>query len=902
GGFALGGSVAVTTVNGDVTTSVAPTTAKTWSVRDLTVAAQDSSSVVSIAGALGVGLDFGGVGAAFGTITSNRSITSTINGPVSITASGLVQVTAGSVKPVGAGTDNAYLDAAIDGLGDDAFSQDDNALDKTDLRSQMVNITAAGGGSKMVGIGFNLAYTEVDREISAKVTGGATLTLTNDETTTITNGETGQTKGLLVKADDASGIVVVSVGAAGAVGPDSPIAVAVAGSVAYSNIDSSVIAEVGTATINLQNEADLGVLARNDADIVAVALGASVAIGGALGGGAVGFSAAVNKVSGEVGARLSGTVTASGGAKTNNIYVDAENTAGIVSVSLAAAIAGTHGAVSFAGGGAGSGNTIAGATYAVVSGATISGADDMKVNADGEADITAVVVGIAVSVTAGDKGSLSFALGIAAANNVTTGLNRTIAGLSDTSDYVVAARVADSSVVLEGALAVDAVADQAIRAVVLAASVAVAAFSGFGLSAAGAGAGAGNDGSTSAMAEVSGSSSAHQVVANGIHVEALNLSRITAVIGSAAVAVAFGGGTNVALSIAVGVSVNEIDAKTVARITGFSAAGALDAGSGALEILAKTERGGDRLDISSTSVAASVAIAAGGATGIALAGGGANSINTVTGETKAELSNIGAGTAGTVTVSALNRIDIDANVVVVAAGVGAAGSGGAGAAAIGGVYVSNTVGSSSDAFDVRASVADARMTVAGAMAVTASNTSTIFANGDAVAAAMALSSDVAASGAGAGAGVYNKVYVNTAASVSRTNGPVGGLNTMLQVASLGVTATDNADIEAVAVGAAVSVAIGGTAMAAGISIGVAIAENTVGSSVLAEIKDGALAADQMIVAGTAASGNTAATGGNITVTADNDATVHGIAVAASVAAGAGLFGGLALSGAGAAVH
>ncbi|MEC7961879.1 MAG: hypothetical protein VX201_01275, partial [Pseudomonadota bacterium] len=236
GGFALGGSVAVTTVNGDVTTSVAPTTAKTWSVRDLTVAAQDSSSVVSIAGALGVGLDFGGVGAAFGTITSNRSITSTINGPVSITASGLVQVTAGSEKPVGAGTDNAYLDAAIDGLGDDAFSQDDNALDKTDLRSQMVNITAAGGGSKMVGIGFNLAYTEVDREISAKVTGGATLTLTNDETTTITNGETGQTKGLLVKADDASGIVVVSVGAAGAVGPDSPIAVAVAGSVAYSNI------------------------------------------------------------------------------------------------------------------------------------------------------------------------------------------------------------------------------------------------------------------------------------------------------------------------------------------------------------------------------------------------------------------------------------------------------------------------------------------------------------------------------------------------------------------------------------------------------------------------------------------------------------------------------------------
>ena len=899
GGFALGGSVAVTTIEGNVTAAVAPTSAKTWNVRNLTVSAQESSTVVSIAGAVAIGLSYGGVGAAFGTITSDRSILSSVNGPVTVNASGHVQVTAGSRMPVGAGTDNAYLDSALDGLGDDAFSQDDNTLDKSDLRSQMINITAAFGGSKMVGIGFNLAYTEVDREIKASVSGGAVFNLSNNDTTAIIDGEAGQTKGLLVKADDASGIVVVSVGAAAAIGPDQAVAIAVAGSVAYSNIDSSVIAEIGVATVNLQNNADLGVLARNDSEIIAVAIGAAAAIGGTTVGGAVGFSAAVNKISGEVGARLSGNVTATGGAKTNNIFVDSENSALIVAVSLAAAVAATTGAVALAGGGAGSGNIIAGATYAVVSDATILNADAMSVNAHGTATITAVVVGIAVSVTAGSSGGVSFSLGISAASNETEGLDRVIVGLPAGSGYAVAARVADSSVVLDGALAVDARSDNTITAVVLAASVAVAASGGFGLSAAGAGAGAGNYGASRVLAEIVGSNSGDRTVAQGIHVGALNLSKITAVIGSAAVAVAVGGGTNVAISIAIGISVNSIYASTVARISGFSAAAALDAKTGALEVIAETERGGEMLEINATSVAASVAVAAGGATGIALAGGGANSINDIRGMTLAELSNIGAGRAGSVMIKALNKIDIDANVVVIAVGVGAAGGGGAGAAAIGGVYVSNEVGTKDDAFDVIAKVADARMTVLGDMSVTATNSSDIFANGDAIAAAVAVSSDVAGALSGAGAGVYNDIYVNTRAEVSRTSGPVGGLNTMLTVRSLSVAAKDTADIEAIAVGASVAVGVGGTAVGVAISIGVAIAKNTVSNSVIAELKDGVLGADQMVVAGVA---GVPASGGNITVVADNDATVFGTAIAASVAASFGLLGGVAVSGAGASVH
>ena len=74
------------------------------------------------------------------------------------------------------------------------------------------------------------------------------------------------------------------------------------------------------------------------------------------------------------------------------------------------------------------------------------------------------------------------------------------------------------------------------------------------------------------------------------------------------------------------------------------------------------------------------------------------------------------------------------------------------------------------------------------------------------------------------------------------------MNTMLTVRSLSVAATDNADIEAIAVGASVAVGVGGTVVGVAISIGVAIAKNTVSNSVIAELKDGALGADQMVVA------------------------------------------------------
>ena len=197
----------MTELYGEVKVTSAPTAAKSWNVADLTVSAQESSSITSIAGAVGVGLGYGGVGAAFGFIDNSRSVTTLLSGSLSIASSGHVLVTAGS-RLVGDPT-NSYRAEAIAGLPDDAFDQSD--VDKGgDMNAQMVNIAVAVGGSKMVGIGFNIAKTSINRTISARVASGVSVTLNNDDGDQLAGGVAGQSRGLTVSADDASSIVVVS--------------------------------------------------------------------------------------------------------------------------------------------------------------------------------------------------------------------------------------------------------------------------------------------------------------------------------------------------------------------------------------------------------------------------------------------------------------------------------------------------------------------------------------------------------------------------------------------------------------------------------------------------------------------------------------------------------------------
>ncbi|WP_181247751.1 beta strand repeat-containing protein, partial [Cereibacter changlensis] len=215
GGFALGGSVATTTLGGATSVSASATSAQGWTVKNLTISAIDSSAITSVAGAVGIGLDYGGVGAAVGVVSNSRDVKATLKGPLTIDASGRMQVSAGSQGPSVAPT-SPWRGMAFAGLGDDAFTQ---AKDGTgaallskedDAKAQIVNVAAAIGGSKMVAVGFNLALTQIDRDVTASVGSGVTVNLSSTDATVAE----GLSPGLAIDARDATGIVTVSVGAA----------------------------------------------------------------------------------------------------------------------------------------------------------------------------------------------------------------------------------------------------------------------------------------------------------------------------------------------------------------------------------------------------------------------------------------------------------------------------------------------------------------------------------------------------------------------------------------------------------------------------------------------------------------------------------------------------------------
>ena len=900
GNFALGGSIAVTELNGATTVNADPdvtagSSNKAWNVNNLTVSAQEGSSVVSFAGTIGVASNVG-IGAALGFVTSNRNVSTSISGDLTITTTGHTAITAGSQLPAGA-TANSEVTTAFNNLPDEAFADSDPATDDSGLsrtstaNSQIVNIGVAASGSRSNAFGFNLGKTSIDRDITASV-GSGVIVNANTSSTADIDAETARDSGFEVSANDKTSIVSVAVGAGIVPGAGSPTTLAIAGSVALNDIDTKVEAKVlSGATINLTNHADLLVGTTNEAKIISIALGAAVSVGGAesRGSGGVGFSAAVSTIETETASVLNGTVT---GTSNNAVFVTADNESVIVNVSIAAAVATQAGAaVSVAGGGAGSGAFIKGATYALVENASVT-TGNMMVSAENDAEIRSVVLAVAVSIAAGQQGA-AVSIGVGIANNETNGITGLPTAFSGHDGFLTAALIKDSIVDLSGALSVLAKSTQLVRADVVSAAVGVAATGGFSLSLSGAGASAENRGNASVYAAIVGSSGTHKATSQGLSVRAVNLMDLYAGVGSAAVAVALFGATNVAASISVALARNTMGAKTEAKIDGFSTSGNLSAGTGQLTVEATTKDGSEQLNIRAISVAASVAIAGGPGTAFAISGAGADSRNIITGHTRATISNVNGMIAGSAEIKAQNEALISTNVAAVALSVAVAGGSGAGALAIGGVLVSNEIGTSSDKFDVLASMVDVSATVTGQLTVQAIDNSTIDAGAGAGAGAAAGSSDLAGAAAGAGAGVYNKIYTDTSAKIERTSAVTSRSGNYITAGSVRVNSDSDSSITALSVGAALaaSVAQGGLSIA----IGVAIARNDIYNSSGAYIKDSALGSSTLIAAGDL-SGTTAA--GDIEVDADNDSVIDAEATAASVAIAGGLVG-IALSGAGA---
>lgn len=873
GGFAIGGSVAVTEATGDVVARGTVADGQTWTVGGLAVTARDSTAVTSVAGGIGIGLTTAGVGAAVGVVINSRNLTGELAGSGTVTATNTVTVSAGARAPSLPQSD-AYRQGAIDNLDDEALAAAlaEAGMTEGQLNAQTVNIGAAIGGSKMVGVGINVAVTVMNRDIIARLGDDLMLNIGEDGT-------------LLLAAEDAATAVTVSVGAAAAIGAASAVAIAIAGSVAVTVVDGTVAAEAGTARVTLAEGADATVRSSNDAVIFAFGIGAAVSVGGTAGGGAAGISVGVNKISSHVSAISSMVVTGAGADGGNTVTVSARNDARITGISVAAAVAATTGKIGLAGAGAVSVNVIASATTAVIAGGAMTQVESVSVSAHADSTITSVVLGIAVGVAAGAGGGAG-ALGVAVSVNVIRGIDGALPGALASDGQLVVAQMRGAGVVASGAVNVTATSEQTIRSVVLAASVAVAATGGFGLSVAGAGAIAVNRGAARVLSEVTGG--AADLQAGSMHVEAVNVAQIVSVIGSAAVAVSATGSVGIAATLAVGLANNALDVDTQARITGFGAGRRLDV-SGALVVNATTESIplGRKLDIGATSVAASVAIAATGAAGFALAGAGADARNSITGGVTAEVvNNDGTITADSVSVTATSKAMIRAEVVAVAASVAVSGGAGGGAVALGGTVVRNIIGSDSDAYAVTARIRDSYLDVAGTVSVIALNDVDFQAVTVAAAGAFALSSDLAVALVGAGADSRNVVRSTTTAEVMRT----GGDRTRAIVDADGVVsvrATEDIETRAVAIGAAIagSVSVGGVGVAA--AIGVALSSNDIISNANAVLQD------------TAVDGSPFITAGAVDMDAVRITTATGTSVAASIAASFGLFGSLALSGAGA---
>jgi len=367
----------------------------------------------------------------------------------------------------------------------------------------------------------------------------------------------------------------------------------VAGSVALSADDTSLI------------KADAGAAA-----VAASFAGVGVAL-------SIGAAVAENQISNEIESHIAraGSLTSVG-----DITLHAAESATITSRTAAAAVSAAVGAIGVAvsGAGATATNVILTATNAYLDGSTVVGANNVTLEATNSSTINATVLSVAASLGGGIVG-LSGSIGASTARNL---IGSTISGAP--SPEQVQTYVKNSAIRATGDLVQTANAVQTIDATVMAASVAVSAGLVAG-AASGAGATTVNKVATQVTSFIDNSGVTGVVVSAGnVTLTAHDTSTITATVGAASMAAAVGL-TGAAVSIGVSGASNDIGNEVAAYIRSAT----VTATSGDLTVRALEDT-----TITTTAVAASAA-AATGTFSLAISGGGAAALNTIHNSTKA---------------------------------------------------------------------------------------------------------------------------------------------------------------------------------------------------------------------------------------------------------------------------
>lgn len=327
-------------------------------------------------------------------------------------------------------------------------------------------------------------------------------------------------------------------------------------------------------------------------------------------------------------------------------------------------------------------------------------------------------------------------------------------------------------------------------------------------------------------------------------VRAEDRSSIFAIAGGLSISVATGQkGSSTAVSAGIAIAVNIISSSAKALIadlvnSSLSQAGLLwaDEGSGNLIVEAVNDR-----DIGAFTLAGAVSVASGTqGNGVAAGGAASGSVNQLKGDTTATIHNSAVAVPGTVTVHAKDTSDIisAAGGIAVAVGVSSQGNGGAGS--FGAAFAVNSIGTDSADDLVWADVDDSTVTAGGDITIIAESEATIFALAIGAAGSVTGSGNGNAIGiSAAGSASVNTIRVNTQARARNSS----ELKTQAGTgAAIGLSADDDSSIQAVAGAAALSIAVSqNTAVAAGLGLSLTI--NDIANTTRAAVEDSGIIAD-----------------------------------------------------------
>ena len=317
--------------------------------------------------------------------------------------------------------------------------------------------------------------------------------------------------------------------------------------------------------------------------------------------------------------------------------------------------------------------------------------------------------------------------------------------------------------------------------------------------------------------------------AGDINVQAIDGSAIDASVNAPSLSVAISGESSVSIGVGLSLARNQIHNNMLAYLSDVAQATA----TGGNVNISSTEAAS--IDVNSTASAISVAVGGtkgtafggGGATAVNLIGGTSNAY-----VERSQVAATGGFGLGSIAVESLYASRITADVAALSVAVAAGGSGFSPAVAIGFSLARNLIGwteyGGSDPLESMAYAADAKLTASRGIDIGSSSTASIDATVRATAVAVALSGGTGGGLSAGGLWTDNKVAVASKAYVDGSSGITSGQD-------IRVAATDNATIHADARAIAVSASLSGGNGGA-LAIGLSLAHNTIANEVAAYIQ------------------------------------------------------------------